>query len=146
MQATFMYQAAATGEVDVISAFSSDGRIAKYDLKVLSDPKQAIPPYDAILLLAPDDAGDKKLAAALQPLIGAIDVKEMREANLRAAGGDVLPGAVAKWLWGRDRERKDEIGRPQGSTASSSSFARARVRSSMQMPPRMRAMVPPPNS
>ena len=56
MQATFMYQAAATGEVDVISAFSSDGRIAKYDLKVLSDPKQAIPPYDAILLLAPDDA------------------------------------------------------------------------------------------
>ena len=99
MQATFMYQAAATGEVDVISAFSSDGRIAKYDLKVLSDPKQAIPPYDAILLLAPDDANDKKLAAALQPLIDAIDVKEMREANLRAAGGDVLTGAVAKWLW-----------------------------------------------
>ena len=101
MQATFMYQAAATGEVDVISAFSSDGRIAKYDLKVLTDPKQAIPPYDAILLIAPDDAKDKKLIAALQPLIGAIDVKEMRAANLRAAGGDVLPGAVAKWLWGR---------------------------------------------
>ena len=53
MQATFMYQAAANGEVDVISAFSSDGRIAKYDLKVLADPKQAIPPYDAILLIAP---------------------------------------------------------------------------------------------
>ena len=99
MQATFMYQAAATGEVDVISAFSSDGRIAKYDLKVLSDPRQAIPPYDAILLVAPDDAKDKKLIAALQPLIGAIDVKTMREANLRAAGGDVLPGEVAKWLW-----------------------------------------------
>jgi len=101
MQATFMYQAAATGEVDVISAFSSDGRIAKYDLKVLSDPKQAIPPYDAILLLAPDSANDAKLAAALKPLIGAIDVKEMRDANLRAAGGDVLPAQVAKWLWGR---------------------------------------------
>ena len=99
MQATFMYQAAATGEVDVISAFSSDGRIAKYDLKVLSDPKHAIPPYDAILLLAPDAAKDKKLAAALTPLIGAINVATMREANLRAAGGDVLPGEVAKWLW-----------------------------------------------
>jgi osmoprotectant transport system permease protein len=101
MQATFMYQAASTGEVDVISAFSSDGRIAKFDLTVLSDTQQAIPPYDAILLLAPDDADDGKLAAALQPLIGAIDVATMREANLRAAGGDVLPDAVAKWLWGR---------------------------------------------
>jgi osmoprotectant transport system permease protein len=104
MQATFMYQAAATGEVAVISAFSSDGRIAKFDLKVLSDPKQAIPPYDAILLLAPDDANDKKLASALKPLIGTISVKTMREANLRAAGGDVLPDAVAKWLWGQIRK------------------------------------------
>ena len=50
-------------------------------------------------LLAPDDAKDRKLAAALKPLISAIDVATMREANLRAAGGDVLPDAVAKWLW-----------------------------------------------
>src|SRR4051812_9798523 len=34
MQSDFMYQAAANGEVDVISAYSSDGRVAKYDLKV----------------------------------------------------------------------------------------------------------------
>ncbi len=106
MQATFMYKAVADGEVDVISAFSSDGRIAKYDLKVLSDPKQAIPPYDAILLLAPDDANDKKLIRALTPLIGAIDVKTMREANLRAAGGDALPDTVAKWLWGQIAKKK----------------------------------------
>jgi osmoprotectant transport system permease protein len=99
MQATFMYQAAASGEVDVISAFSSDGRIAKYDLKVLSDPKNAIPPYDAILLLAPRDAHDRKLVDALKPLVGAIDVRDMRAANLRASGGDVLPSAVAMWLW-----------------------------------------------
>ncbi len=31
-QSTFMYRAVASGEVDVISAFSSDGRIAAYDL------------------------------------------------------------------------------------------------------------------
>jgi osmoprotectant transport system substrate-binding protein/osmoprotectant transport system permease protein len=99
MQATFMYQAAASGEVDVISAFSSDGRVAKYDLKVLSDPEHAIPPYDAILLLAPRDAHDQRLVDALKPLLGAIDVKDMRAANLRASGGDVLPSAVATWLW-----------------------------------------------
>ena len=40
---TFMYQATANGDVDVISAFSSDGRIAKYDLIVLDDPRHAHP-------------------------------------------------------------------------------------------------------
>ena len=37
-QSTFMYKAVADGEVDVISAFSSDGRVASYDLLVLDDP------------------------------------------------------------------------------------------------------------
>ena len=98
MQPAFMYQAAANGDVDVVSAFSSDGQIAKYDLMVLRDPKNAIPPYDAVLLLAPKDAHDRKLIAALKPLIGAIDVKDMRAANLRASQG-TLPAAVAKSLW-----------------------------------------------
>src|SRR5690606_534222 len=49
MQAEFMYTAAAAGEVDVISAFTSDGRIARHKLRVLADPRQALPPYDAIL-------------------------------------------------------------------------------------------------
>ena len=37
MQPEFMYPAAAHGDVDVISAFSSDGLIAKYDLVVLEE-------------------------------------------------------------------------------------------------------------
>jgi osmoprotectant transport system permease protein len=100
MQAEFMYQAAAAGEVDVISAYTSDGRIAEYDLVVLEDPKQAIPPYDAILLVSPRRAEDKALLAALRPLIGAIDVETMREANLRAGTG-ATPEAAAHWLWER---------------------------------------------
>jgi osmoprotectant transport system permease protein len=106
MQATFMYQAAAGGEVDVISAFTSDGRIAQYDLKVLDDPKQAIPPYDAILLIAPRRARDKAFADALQPLIGAIDVETMRAANLRAAANGTTAGEVATWLWERIQDGK----------------------------------------
>ncbi len=97
MQPEFMYQAAANGEVDVVSAYTSDGRVAKYDLKVLSDPKHAIPPYDAILLIAPNRARDEAFIAALKPLVDAIDVAAMREANLRASSG-ALPGAVARWL------------------------------------------------
>jgi osmoprotectant transport system permease protein len=101
MQPDFMYAAVATGEVDVIAGYTSDGLIAKYDLKVLDDPKGAIPPYDAIMLLAPKRATDQTLRAALQPLLGKIDISTMRQANLRATGNDSTssPDAVARWLW-----------------------------------------------
>jgi osmoprotectant transport system permease protein len=81
-QPTFMYRALTGGEADVISAFSSDGRIAADRLVVLSDPKGAIPPYDAVVLVAPNRAHDGRLLAALQPLIGKLSVEAMREANL----------------------------------------------------------------
>jgi osmoprotectant transport system permease protein len=101
LQPDFMYAAAASGEVDVIAGYTSDGLIAKYDLVVLDDPKHAIPPYDAIVLLAPKRADDQALRDALQPLLGKIDISAMREASLRAAGGDGAssPDAVARWLW-----------------------------------------------
>ncbi|HEX6000352.1 MAG TPA: ABC transporter permease/substrate-binding protein [Hyphomicrobiaceae bacterium] len=97
MQAELMYRAVAAGEVDVISAYTSDGRIAALDLVVLDDPKQAIPPYDAILLVAPQRAGDAVFLDALRPLVGAINVEMMREANLRASTG-ATPEAAARWL------------------------------------------------
>jgi osmoprotectant transport system permease protein len=101
MQPDFMYAAVASGEVDVIAGYTSDGLIVKYDLAVLDDPKHAIPPYDAIVLLSPKRAGDQVLRAALTPLLGSIDIAAMREANLRAAGNDASssPDAVARWLW-----------------------------------------------
>ncbi|HEY7298277.1 MAG TPA: ABC transporter permease/substrate-binding protein [Xanthobacteraceae bacterium] len=79
---TFMYRALEDGSVDVISAFSSDGRIAAYDLAVLEDPKHAIPSYDAVILIAPQRRDDAVLIDALSPLIGRISVEEMRQANL----------------------------------------------------------------
>jgi osmoprotectant transport system permease protein len=100
MQPDFMYAAVASGEVDVIAGYTSDGLIAKYDLVVLEDSRHAIPPYDAIVLLSPKRADDQALKAALAPLLGKIDISEMREANLRAAGGDATssPDMVARWL------------------------------------------------
>jgi osmoprotectant transport system permease protein len=80
-QPTFMYRALESGAADVISAFSSDGRIAADKLVVLSDPKAAIPPYDAVVLVSPRRAKDRRLTGALQPLIGAIPVEAMRAAN-----------------------------------------------------------------
>jgi osmoprotectant transport system permease protein len=102
-QPTFMYKAVVGGEVDVISAFSSDGRIAADNLVVLEDPQQAILPYDAILLLAPARASDTVLKQVLQPLVGAIPIEAMREANLRVDRDEEKesPAAAAKWLAGQ---------------------------------------------
>ena len=48
---------------------------------VLTDPKQAIPPYDAVILVSPKRAHDARFKAALQGLVGAIPVETMRAAN-----------------------------------------------------------------
>lgn len=97
MQAEFMYPAVAAGEIDVISAYTSDGRVAQFGLQVLDDPKHAIPPYDAILLVSLKRASDRAFVDALRPLIGKISVDLMREANRRAGEG-ASPGVAARWL------------------------------------------------
>ena len=82
MDSTLMYSAVAAGEVDVITAFSSDGRIPAFDLVLLEDTRGALPPYDAVVLLGPDaeqrHAGARQALAALD---GAIDAATMRSAN-----------------------------------------------------------------
>lgn len=97
---TFMYDALKSGDADVISAFSSDGRIAADKLVVLTDPRGAIPSYDALLLLGPKAALDAKLVAVLRPLIGAIPVGKMQEANFMVdrASDKKTPDEAARWL------------------------------------------------
>ncbi|HEV7658400.1 MAG TPA: ABC transporter permease/substrate-binding protein [Allosphingosinicella sp.] len=97
---TFMYRAVADGSVDVITAFSSDGRIAALDLVTLADPRRALPGYDAVLLVSPRHANDQRLLAALRPLIGAIPVERMRQANLMVDRDTdkKTPAEAARWL------------------------------------------------
>lgn len=99
-QPTFMYRAVVSGEVDVIPAFSSDGRIAADDLVLLDDPRHALLPYDAIVLLAPARAGDDELKRALQPLVGSISIEAMRAANLSVDRDTdkLTPAAAARKL------------------------------------------------
>ncbi len=97
---TFMYRALQSKQVDAISAFSSDGRIAAFDFVTLSDPKGAIPNYDAIMMVSPKHAGDQRFLAAIQPLVGAIPVDAMREANYMVDRDEdkSSPGTAADWL------------------------------------------------
>lgn len=100
---TFMYRALASGQVDVISAFSSDGRIAADGLVVLADPRGAVPSYDALLLVSPARADDRRFLHALRPLVGAISAGAMREANY-TVDRDIdkkTPAEAARWLAAR---------------------------------------------
>jgi osmoprotectant transport system permease protein len=104
-QPTFMYKAVGGGEADVISAFSSDGRIAADDLVVLADPRGAIPPYDAVILVSPRRAADARFARALSPLVNAISVAAMRKANLSVDrdADKATPEQAAATLWNPNR-------------------------------------------
>ncbi len=104
MQPDFMYRPSPTAIVDVISAYSSDGQIAQYDLVVLDDPKHALPPYDAILLVAPQARARRKADRGAQ----AADRRHRRQDDARSQsarrqrrhhagrGGDVAVGADQK--------------------------------------------------
>ena len=107
-----MYGAVAKGHVDAISAFSSDGRIAAYDLIVLDDPLEAFPPYDAVILLSDQAAQNPRFEEALRPLIEAISNARMREANRRVdLDGASVEAAAA--------ELASEIGVPARSSSPS---------------------------
>lgn len=95
---TFLYDAVKNGEADAISAFSSDGRIAAFDLATLDDPRDALPPYDAVLLLSDEAADDARLVEALRPLLGAVTIDKMREANRRVDADGETPQRAAEWL------------------------------------------------
>jgi osmoprotectant transport system permease protein len=99
-QPDFLFRAVMSGDADVVSAFSSDGRIARDGLVLLADPKAALPPYDAMLLVGSAHAHDAKFIAALKPLIGRISLTLMQRANLMVDRDQdkQTPAATAAWL------------------------------------------------
>jgi len=97
MDPSLMYEAVKTGQVDVIGAFSTDGRIAAYDLVVLDDDRGALPPYDAVILASARLRRDKPAAMeALRGLCGRIDAETMRKLNREVDEKKRTPAAVAK--------------------------------------------------
>ncbi len=96
MDSSLMYQAAANESVDVISAFSTDGRITALNLRVLEDDRGAIPPYDAVILVSSVLARKyPSVTEALRRLVGTIDADRMRQMNLAVDEQGQYPGDVA---------------------------------------------------
>jgi len=96
MDSSLMYQAIEHGAVDVLSAFSTDGRIVALDLVVLDDDRQVIPPYDAVILVSQALARRHPHAVdALRGLSGRIDASRMRNMNRQVDIDGRSPRSVA---------------------------------------------------
>jgi len=96
MDAALMYQGVAGGAIDLISAYTTDGRINTYNLRVLEDDRFAIPPYDAVILVSARVAREwPDVFDALASLENTINVNAMRRMNLEVDEGGTDPGIVA---------------------------------------------------
>jgi osmoprotectant transport system permease protein len=78
------YRALASGGVDVVDGYSTDGLIDRYGLVVLEDDRRFFPPYEAAALVGAKLRGENPAAiAALSELSGRLDVRTMRALNAR---------------------------------------------------------------
>ena len=94
---SLMYKAIAKGEVDVICAFATDGRIAAYHLKPLKDDRQFFPPYYAAPVIRGEILEDHpELVTILSVLEGLLDDESMQRLNFEVDGKKQRPAHVAK--------------------------------------------------
>lgn len=99
-----MYEAVANDEVDVICAFTTDGRIAAYSLKSLIDDRQFFPPYFAAPVVRSElQRRHPEVGEILGRLECAIDDVAMLDLNYQVDVNGKLPAEVARdFLVGAD--------------------------------------------
>ncbi|MEX0958531.1 MAG: glycine betaine ABC transporter substrate-binding protein [Burkholderiales bacterium] len=105
------YEALAVDQVDVIDAYTTDAKIARYNLRVLEDDRHFFPVYDAVLIYRLDlPQRLPRIWAALHRLENAIDEHRMIALNSKAEldgqdfasiAGEFLGAASAGWQHGR---------------------------------------------
>lgn len=96
IDAGLMYDAVAKGEVDVIAAFATDGRIAAFGLKPLADDLGFFPPYHAAPVARIETLERyPAIRTALEALAGVLDDQTMQQLNYQVDHDKRTPRAVA---------------------------------------------------
>ncbi|MCY8055142.1 osmoprotectant ABC transporter substrate-binding lipoprotein OpuCC [Bacillus inaquosorum] len=97
MQIGLVYDAVKNGKMDAVLAYSTDGRIKAYDLKILKDDKRFFPPYDCSPVIPEKVLKEHpELEGVINKLIGQIDTETMQELNYEVDGKLKEPSVVAK--------------------------------------------------
>jgi osmoprotectant transport system substrate-binding protein/osmoprotectant transport system permease protein len=109
MDLGLLYQALASGQVDLVVGNATDGLIAALGLVVLVDDRHYFPPYDAVPIL---NRGSRdahpRLEEAIAALAGRIDEDTMRRMNYAVDGEHRAPAEVAREFLRRAGLQGDE--------------------------------------
>jgi osmoprotectant transport system permease protein len=90
------YEAIAGGEADVVDVYTTDAKIARFGLVVLSDDRHFFPPYEAVLVYRADlPARVPAFTHVLERMRGAVDAPAMQAMNARAELDNVPFARVA---------------------------------------------------
>ncbi|MEH7545430.1 MULTISPECIES: ABC transporter permease/substrate-binding protein [Bacillaceae] len=91
------YTALKNHKSDVIDAFSTDGLLQAFDLKVLKDDQQFFPPYYAVPFIKEETLKEHpELKKVLNSLSGKLTDEKMRELNYKVDSLKQSPAKVAK--------------------------------------------------
>lgn len=97
MQIGLVYDALKNNKLDVALGYTTDGRIAAYDLVVLKDDKNFFPPYDASAV-APNKLLKQhpEIKKSISKLDGKISTEQIQKLNYEADGKGKEPAVVAE--------------------------------------------------
>ncbi len=113
MSVGLVYDAAASGNMDAVLAYSSDGRIAAYDLVVLED--DFFPPYDASPVIRNEVIEDHpELLTILDKLATIVTTEDMQEMNYLADVELIGPATIAKDLLEENNYYEDKAVQEEG--------------------------------
>lgn len=85
MEHGLAYRALRSGKIDIVDAYTTDGKLLDYDVLVLEDDRRVFPPYDAAPLARAEVlARHPEIRTALGELAFRIDADRMRRLNHEA--------------------------------------------------------------
>ena len=97
MQIGLVYDALKNKKLDIAVGYSTEGRIAAYNLKILQDVRNFFPPYDGSPLATEELIKDHpEIDKALTKLENTISTKEMQKLNYEADGKGKEPAVIAE--------------------------------------------------
>lgn len=97
MQIGLVYDAVEAGKMDVVLGYTTDGRIASYDLVVLEDDLRFFPPYDCSPLATNELLEAKpEVKKVLEKLVDTVSTEEMQKLNFESDNNLLEPAIVAE--------------------------------------------------
>lgn len=116
LQQAIQYQAARKRTIDALDAYTTDGRLVLYNLKVLEDDRNFFPPYEAAALVRGETlAKHPEAGAVLGLLAGSLTEDAMRSLNLRLQEGHEKETVVARDAlrsMGLSDDKEGEVAKP----------------------------------